>query len=604
MVYFVMDQPYYNEARSRTFLSTAPGAYRRFHIQNAFELLDEPGEFYYNKDEKMIYYYPFKAENLNECETVVGTTELMFSLKGSSSDNRVTNIVFDNISVKYGAWNEVNEIGMIVDQADKIVDEMYSGTGAGGRMIPAQFDVKNADGIRIKNCEFSCLGSSAIAMSDGVSNSSVEGSSIHDISGSGIVIGHWDHNDNGNHPNHVNMTQCSDIDIKNNMITRVAYEFKGSIGISVYYEKNINILHNYIKDTAYTGISLGWGWGEETPCENIKVSYNIVENAVMPPVLDGGHIYTLGALRNSEISYNYFNGTSGEYGAIYPDSGSSYLEIHHNVVEGCDHWFFGGLYETHDIKAYDNYSDTEEYFDYGKTDEYDGENIIEAVNLIDTASRPDAANVIIEGAGLEANYAHLANDINYPDWRTDFAKKAPSENFNVNDGTWYQAEDFCEGGQGVGYYKLRPMGNNKVYREGDVIIVRQEDDGAIMISDTYPGEWLMYDVEIPYDGTYELTIKGAYVPYTETEAPALVNVYFDDEKIVSEAEITAGESWSIKLPNVVGEFDFSKGTHKLKVEFVQMGFAFDCFRIVDVEKRDIPDATSPDYDEGVIVIEK
>lgn len=604
MVYFIMDQPYYNIARSRQFLSTAPGANRRFHIQNAFELLDEPGEFYYNKKEKMIYYYPFKAENLEKCETVTGTCELMFSLKGNSRDEKITNIIFDNISVKYGAWNEASETGMIVDQADKIATEMNSGTGSGGRMIPAQFDVKNADGIEIRNCEFASLGSSAIAMSDGVTNSLVKGNSIHDISGSGIVIGHWDHNPYGNHPNHVNMTQCSDIDIENNMITRVAYEFKGCIGISVYYEKNINILHNYIKDAAYSGITLGWGWGEEGPCENIKVSYNIVENAVMPPVLDGGHIYTLGPLRNSEISYNYFNGTSGEYGAIYPDSGSSYLEIHNNVVEGCDHWFFGGLYETHDITAYDNYSDTEEFFDYGSSDGYEGENSIEAVNLIDISARPKEAEKIIAEAGLDGKYAHLADDYLYPSWRTDFAQNAPNDNFVISDGTWYQAEDFAEGGQGVGYYKLRPKGNNTIYRPGDVIILRQEDDGAYMISDTYPGEWLMYDINIPYDGTYELTIKGSYVPYTENEKPALVNIYLDGEKIVSNGKISITESWGIKLPNTMGEFDMTKGEHKLKIEFVQMGFAFDCFRVVDIHKRDIPPVTSPDYDEGVIVIEK
>ena len=153
------------------------------------------------------------------------------------------------------------------------------------------------------------------------------------------------------------------------------------------------------------------------------------------PARDGGHIYTLGPLRGSEISYNYLTGTESRYGAIYPDSGSSEFEIHHNVVEGCEHWFFGGLYETHDITAYDNYSDTSVYYDYGNEEEF-GENFIEKVNLVADDNWPKEAADIINNAGLSANYKHLAETLSYPSWRTDFAKSAPAFVFKVYDDTW------------------------------------------------------------------------------------------------------------------------------------------------------------------------
>lgn len=602
MVYLTMEQPYYNMARTKRLKSTAPGAMRRFYLQNAMELLDEPGEFYYNKEEKLIYYYPFKNENLSDCETVVGTTDLLVSVAGKSRENKAKNIVFENISFKYGAWNEASETGVVVNQADKIVSEMNADEGNGGKMIPAQLDVKNAEGVIIKDCEFSCLGSSAIAMSDGVSNSQISGNKIHDISGSGIVIGHWDHNEN--HGEYSNFAgQCNNIDVLNNAIVRAAYEFKGCVGISVYYEKNINILNNYLKDLPYTGITLGWGWGEEADFGNIKVSYNRVENCVMPPVLDGGHIYTLGPLKNSEISYNYLTGTEGHYGAIYPDSGSSYLKIHHNVIEGCDHWFFGGLYETHDIEAYDNYSDTAVYYDYGSAEEF-GVNYIEEVNLAENANWQPEAKSIINAAGLTSKYEGLKQGLSYPAWRTDFVKNSPNAVFKVKDATRTEAEDYNEGGQGVGYYKLRPSGSNTLYREGDVLLIELPDSGDIVITDTYPTEWLAYDVNIESDAKYEISVNGAYVKTFENELQPKVNIYVDDVLIAEKAVIQTTESWAINVDNIVGEYNLTKGKHTVKIEFCDNGFSFNSFRVVDVNKKNTPETTSPSYDEGVLVTEE
>lgn len=601
MVYFIMDQPYYNWARSRQAMSQSPGAFRRFHIQNAFELLDEPGEFYYNKDEKMIYYYPFMKEDLLTAETVVGTTELMFSLSGDK-ENKIKNIIFDNLSIKYGAWNEVNEIGMIVDQADKIVNAPSSKTGSDGRMIPAQLDIRDAEEIQVVNCEFSCLGSSAIAMSDGVSRSKIAGNSIHDISGSGIVIGHWDHNANGNHPNHVNLTQCSDIDVYNNALVRIAYEYKGCIGISVYFEKNINIIHNYLQDTAYSGMSIGWGWGESADFGNIKIKYNYIENPMIPPVLDGGHVYTLGPLKDSELSHNYFKTATGLYGGIYPDSGSAYMEVYNNVVEDGPHWFFGGLYETHDLYVHDNYSNVEKYYDYGVTDGFPGENNVSQATIVKDGNWSDEALKIMVEAGLEENYKRLLTGLEYPSWRTDFVKNAPSESFIVPDASWYEAEDYNDGGEGVGYH-WNSKTDNQVYRPGDVVIFHQEDTGDIVVGGTYGGEWLKYDFEIPEDATYEYIMVGGNGQHLSAAPEPYANVYIDDVLVFERAHMQQTENWGLNVENIIGELELKKGKHVLKVEFVDNGFSFDKFQFRDIRTKGLPVTTSPYYDETEFILE-
>lgn len=588
MAHIIMDQPYYNWTRTRDYALTTPGAGGQFYIENAMELLDEPGEFYYNKAEQMIYYYPFRNESLNTSEIYAGTCELMLSVMGNSVDERVSNLIFENLDFRYGAWNELNKQGMVVAQADKIINGMNDSVGRGGTIPPSQLTIQYATGIQVRNCEFSCLGSGAISMPTAVSDAAVIGNSIHDISGSGIIVGSWDHNE----PRE-GMEQCSNIDIMNNAIIRVAREFRGSCGISVYYEKNINILHNDLRELPYTGITLGWGWGEEADFGNIKVSYNRIEDAIIPPIFDGAHIYTLGPLRNSELSYNYLLKTDSKYGGIYPDSGSSYMKVHDNVIEGCPHWFFGGLHQTHDLQVYHNFSDTDVYYNYGDND-------IEQVILVENGEWPEEARSIMENAGLEPQYKRLLSDLAYPAWRTNFVKNTPKETFEAPDHSWLEAEDFKEGGEGVGYHKLQ-KGNNEFYRKGDVLIY-QLGDGSIVIGTTFGGEWLAYDVDIPETGLYDVKLKAANAHYLTNDAEPYMNVYVDGVLAIQSAPVKHTASWQINLETTLSSVRMEQGTHEVRFEFAENGISFDGFKFVPAGTKDSVE-NSPDYDEGKLVRE-
>lgn len=587
----IMDQPYYHWSRTKDYDLTKPGASGRFYIENAIELLDEPGEFYFNKAEKTLYYYPFKNEDLNQCEAYIGSTELLFEISGESSEERISNIIFDNLDIRYGAWNEVSIRGLDGAQADKILDGPYSTVSSGGTRPPAQMTIKYADNIHVRNCEFSCLGSGAIDMPTAVSNASVIGNSIHDISGSGIMIGSWDHNEELK-----GMKKCNGIDILNNVFRRTSREFRGGCAISVYYEKNINIMHNDIKETPYTGITLGWGWGAEVDFGGIKVSYNKIEDAVSPPVFDGAHIYTLGPLRNSEISYNYLLETKGAYGAIYPDSGSGWLKVHHNVMQNCGKtWFFCGLSGTHDIEAYDNYSTTAEYTNYGK-------NKIETPTIIKDGNWIKEALGIIQSAGLETKYKRLLKGLEYPVWRTNFLKTTPSDNFKeVSDDSWIQAEDYKNGGEGIGYHKLT-KNNNTTYREGDVVIYKVVD-GNYVVGSTFAGEWLSYNATIPESKEYKLKIRGANAHHLSSGAEPYLNVYVDNKLLIDSAPFKQTDGWTLNVEDSLGVVFLKQGDHEIKFEFVDNGISFDSFKFIDAAEVDII-KNSEKYDECQLVLEE
>ncbi|MGV9345530.1 hypothetical protein ACWDSD_12100 [Streptomyces spiralis] len=83
-----------------------------------------------------------------------------------------------------------------------------------------------------------------------------------DNSGAGIVVGGV--RPDAHHPSDPAMVN-RDISITNNLVTRVAQDYKDMSGILSTYVTHIVIEHNEVSDLAYDGIDVGWGWGANDP---------------------------------------------------------------------------------------------------------------------------------------------------------------------------------------------------------------------------------------------------------------------------------------------------------------------------------------------------
>jgi hypothetical protein len=133
-------------------------------------------------------------------------------------------------------------------------------------------------------------------------------------------------------------------------------QYEDSIGVFVGYTTGTVIAHNEIANLPYTGVSVGWGWGEadkgggayqmpvlyETPTtsRNNRIECNHIHN-VMRARNDGGGIYTLGNQPGTIIRGNHVHdnlpaasdpGNYGTPGGIYLDEGSGFIEITGNCV--------------------------------------------------------------------------------------------------------------------------------------------------------------------------------------------------------------------------------------------------------------------------------
>jgi hypothetical protein len=167
---------------------------------------------------------------------------------------------------------------------------------------------------------------------------------VVDLSGSGIQLGDViDH-----HPTDQREI-VKDNRLVNNYIHGVAVEYTAGVGIFAGYTSGTTIAHNEISDLPYSGISMGWGWGEEdpgggaasyfqpffyktpTPSRNAHCEYNNVHD-VMKQHWDGGGIYTIGDMPGTIIRGNVVHDDIGRPGGIYMDEGSAHITITQNIV--------------------------------------------------------------------------------------------------------------------------------------------------------------------------------------------------------------------------------------------------------------------------------
>ncbi len=546
-----------------------------FYLENAIELLDEPGEFFFDKYEKKIYYYPYKEEDMTTADVWVSTTEKLLNMSGSSLQNKVHNVEFNNLRFQYGAWNELSKTGMKENQTDQMyIASTDDAVWYKEIMKPAQVTIEAAEYIDIKNCEFVNLGSNCLNMTNGILNANIVGNLFRDSAATGLVVGNWGHKVD------LSDTQerCEYINIANNLFHRVAYEMCGSAALAVYYPAHTTIQHNDVRDVPYTGISVGWGWGAWNPPEvrDIHVLSNYVEN-VTSQNYDGAHIYTLGRMEESTIKYNHLVRSGDSRGGIYLDEASAAINVEENVVQRATNPIFaraGAI--IRDIYANNNYVDNEDTGFTAETEDTHRNKIETTYHILD-GKWPERAKEIMADAGLQPQYTHLLKKATYPDWRV-FAWE-------------YNADDAFEVGVipdvnrwvlGQEYDDFFEISHSKptVYAGGH-------------LGDTKPGEWVSFNVHVDDPGNYKLHIRGSDGWNGGTECTAKLTL--DDEVIVDGFVIERG-GWDLKNFEV-GNVYLSEGDHVFKMEvqgndWMVGGFLFDSGKV-------LPD--DPNYDEGQLV---
>lgn len=323
------------------------------YIENAIELLDAPGEWYYDFPAQTLYYMPREAENMADITVVAPQLETLVRIEGTL-DRPVRGVVFEGITFADATWLGPNRTGHIDVQANFTTDAkcLFSRDGSLVKQhneyvkSPANVVLRAAECCRFERCTFTRLGGAGLDLEHGSRQTIVNRCDFFDISGSAIQIGDVQVTDH--HPEDPRLI-VRDNRVTNCRIHHVGVEFEDSVAVFAGYAQGTVITCNEIHDLPYSGISVGWGWGEEdvgggayevipfryatpTPASGNRVERNHLYR-LMQRRDDGGAIYILGNQPGTVIRENHIHDCGpGGPGGIYLDEGSGFIEITRNRV--------------------------------------------------------------------------------------------------------------------------------------------------------------------------------------------------------------------------------------------------------------------------------
>jgi len=366
-----------------------------FEIRNSLNLLDRPGEFYFDRKNKTLYYYRHKNENMSKEVAWEPKVEGLVRIRGGSRKNRVKNLRFEGLTFSFDHFPlmRVGKSRGLVGCQSVCESVKYRGDGdahfddhSSCDLQPGSLELRNCENIVFKDNRFHHLAAIGISLYNDAVNCVIDGNSFYDIGSAAVNIGH-PQNSGYKHPGIPADKEgpCDNATVTNNMIRNCTVENIQAPAISVFYVANLNLSHNDICRTNYSGVSVGWDWHEgihkygyqKRPSQtgwsdrmhDNKIEHNRVID-VMRELSDGGPIYVLGkqqgkdgkkgnraSLRSNFVGIRHHAG-----GGYYLDQGSAYWNIDGNFGSGGYKFLINGNDNgvCHDITLTNNFGDWED----------------------------------------------------------------------------------------------------------------------------------------------------------------------------------------------------------------------------------------------------
>jgi len=330
-------------------------------FENAYEFLDEPGEWYLNKAKGDLYYIPREDEDLATADVELPLLEVLVEGQGTLG-KPVSNIRFIGLTFSYATWLDPSSSnGYVADQSGfHLVGRGHIpniiGHDRNDERTLGNVRFLFAHNINFQGNIFEHLGGVGLDFDTGSQGNTVEDNLFEDISSAAIQLGGISSDDH--HPERREQVTSDNV-ISNNLVRHVAREYVDAAGIYAGFTRQTTISNNTIVDVPWTGIAMGWGWGlldpggfpgvpgaqdsewgiytTPTPNSGNKIIKNYIYG-FLNLLWDGGAIYTTGWQGTSFSDALLIEGNvasnkrpKGGGNTFYTDGGSRYIKLQNNA---------------------------------------------------------------------------------------------------------------------------------------------------------------------------------------------------------------------------------------------------------------------------------
>ena len=335
-----------------------------YYLDNAYALMDQPGEWYLDRDTDTLYYKAAADADMSEATVIAPAVETLLDVQGELG-SRIEGLSFTGLTFQHSNWTYPSDNGFIDSQDGHPVVSSTLDNQVGIIRPSAAVHVACTNDFRFENNTLTDIGNmTALDLEYGTSRSVVKNNIITEVAGNGIMIAKFTQNPGDECHIAYNPSDsreyCDGDKILNNRITYTGMEFEGTCGIVAGYPRNLTIANNEVGHVPYTGISVGYGW---TNLDNAMRGNVIARNEIhnyMERANDGAAIYTLSKQPDSLMYENYMHDAIGNSylqawaaGAIYTDEQTNGYTIFRNVSEQGGH--ANNTHLTGNLVMFDNF---------------------------------------------------------------------------------------------------------------------------------------------------------------------------------------------------------------------------------------------------------
>jgi GH141 insertion domain len=349
-------------------------------IENAYEFLDQPGQWYLDHNAGYLYYIPRPEEDLPKSEVVAPF--LQDIIVGTFAHD----ISFTNLLFCQSNW-------LAPDTPDGYVGLQagYHKTGPKGSLTPMHSAIHFATSRNIvfQGNTFTQLGSRALTFDRGSQMIVISSNRFVETAAGAMQFGQIDDAGNSD-PASQNRTYM----VRDNLISDIGFDYLDDAAIVGLYVAQMTVDHNEIGRVPHYGISMGWGWGKvRSYAKDNQVGWNYIHD-FSGRFTDSAGIYMLGSLPGTIIHDNYIANGGRGYGCLYPDEGSAYQQWTRNVCENVREWLHIWINSIRYNKVYGNWTNTATMLNRG------GPNDISGNVVISDGNWPAAARSVQSEAGV------------------------------------------------------------------------------------------------------------------------------------------------------------------------------------------------------------
>lgn len=379
---------------------------REFFVINAFEELDEPGEWYLNRKTREVFYYPYQRDNMETAEVRAPSVETLLRFSGKPGIP-VRHIKVDGLTLEYGQWLDPQNKLLGRSQAEAYLGDTLTYSS----QVPGQVILDHTEDVDITGCTIRHMGSCGLQTYEACHRITIEGNHFEDLTAAAVTIGRFWSKQN----EHPNDTVSTDLMIRNNIVRNTGRDYPQGTGINIFSAKYCYVHHNDISDTAYSSLHTRFSDGPRVnpAIGRLEFKWNKVSRGLQFHrwgLDDGGQLYCHGPLPGTVFAENYSlyaNRSAGN--EFYSDNWSNNITWSRNVSRFSHSakpyfaWHPGNVEVVFD----GNFMEDRTKSDAKPATINAGKAKVNDMHLVRNDDYPEEARRIMENAGLEAKWKRL-----------------------------------------------------------------------------------------------------------------------------------------------------------------------------------------------------